>query len=90
MFERLQRFDDKAVQNDYYVDYKEDVLLAQKIWALLGSRFDMHWGDCDAMYFDFSVIPRHLNLSRDAYFIFGITENAEFVSQWIDRWEFDK
>ncbi len=63
---------------------------SKKIWKLLGERKDVYHGYCDAVYFDFSVIPKHVNAQRDMYFLFGLTDNAEFVTMWIDRWEFDK
>jgi len=72
---------------------KDDDSLAKRIWELLGSRKDMFWKDCDAQYYDFSVIPHDvkesLKLWRDAYMLFGITDQAKFVVRWIDRWEFD-
>lgn len=47
----------------------------------------------DAYYYDFSVIPRKiqedLDLWVDQYFLFGITEEGEFVTKWVDRWDLD-
>lgn len=78
-----------------HVKYKEEeevLKFCKRIWEFLGSRNDIYPSDCDALYFDFSVLPRKVQeeMRRDAYLIFGITDQGEFVSQWIDRWELDK
>ena len=84
--ERLQRYRDGR-------ENERDLELADRIAKLLN-----HPGineDCmvDAYYYDFSVIPEKiqvdLQLWRDAYLIFGITNQGEIVSKWVDRWDLD-
>ncbi len=89
--ERVERLDQHG--GKCACSERDDEALAKKIWVLLGSRKDLFWKDCDAQYYDFSVIPHevreNLKLYRDAYMLFGITDEAKFVIRWIDRWEFD-
>lgn len=86
MPERQQRFENSHDLSNWSI---QDRNFANKIWKLLGARKDIYKDDVDALYFDYSVIPRHLNLCRDSYLIYGITEEGEFVSKWIDRWTLD-
>jgi hypothetical protein len=88
--ERLQRYRDEY--DKFYANEKDEVF-ADRIAALLNHpEIDKH---ClvDAYYYDFSVIPRDiqekLQIWRDAYFIFGITNKGEIVSKWVDRWDLD-
>jgi len=71
----------------------KDDEFSKRIWELLGSREDIFVSDCDAVYFDFSVIPskvqQELQLWRDHYLIYGVTQQGEFASKWVDRWELD-
>lgn len=91
--ERIERLQERPTEIHGWIG---DEKLAKKIWGFLGERKDMHYDDVDALYFDYSVIPRHLQgwekgqFSRDAYMLFGITENGEVITHWIDRWELDK
>jgi hypothetical protein len=83
--ERLQRFRQHRFDDD-----KE---FANRIMLLLNDpKIDKH---CmvDAYYYDFSVIPKGvqeiLQLWRDVYLIYGINEDGEIISKWVDRWDLD-
>ena len=85
--ERYDRWDPQDVWTD---QGEKDQQLCKKIWVLLGSPNNVYLYNCDALYFDFSVIPKNAERSRDSYLIFGITDQGEFISKWIDRWELDE
>lgn len=86
--ERLERLDQNRFNEEYYDDRK----FCDRLCAFL--EIDPH--DCtlvDAAYFDFSVLPEdqygHKIMSRDAYLVFCIKDNGEYLSRWIDRWDLD-
>ncbi len=92
--ERLQRWK----QNYNYKEHgiyseKKDEEIANRISALLNHPGIDKYCMVDAYYYDFSVIPRpiqeRLNLWRDAYLIFGIKNDGEMISKWVDRWDLD-
>jgi hypothetical protein len=47
----------------------------------------------DAYYYDYSAIPQCIldkyNFYRDMYLIYGITDQCDIVSKWIERWDLD-
>lgn len=86
MSERAERFVDRGK----YHWFNEDAELYHRIHKLLGSPKHVYPCDCDAVYFDCSVLPpTNCPLTRDAYLIYGVTEQGTFISKWIDRWELD-
>jgi hypothetical protein len=72
---------------------KEDEELAERIFLLLNHPKIDKYCMVDAYYYDFSVIPHkiqeELQLWRDAYLIFGISNEGEIISRWVDRWDLD-
>lgn len=82
--ERLERFEHES--------YYEDEKFCKKLWSHLGSRDDIFYKDVDALYFDYSGLPEHIKdkAYRDQYLVYGITDQGEFVSKWVERWELDK
>src|SRR5580692_11260210 len=71
----------------------EDEKFAERICAILNDPRVDKYCMVDAYYYDFSVIPRavkeRLDLGRDCYLIFGITNEGDIVSKWVDRWDLD-
>lgn len=71
----------------------KDEEISNRIIALLNHPKIDKYCMVDAYYYDFSVIPEAIQktyyLCRDAYLIFGITNDGEIVSKWVDRWDLD-
>lgn len=88
--ERLQRMNENHYNEERHLF---DEKLANRILLLLNDPKIDKYCMVDAYYYDFSVIPRgvqeKLQLYRDAYLIYGISEDGEFISQWVDRWDLD-
>jgi hypothetical protein len=89
--ERLQRY--KEYSFDIDIANENDEKIADRIRKLLNDpRIDKR---ClvDAYYYDFSVIPHEIhqknNFCGDMYQIYGISENAEIISKWVERWDLD-
>jgi hypothetical protein len=60
-------------------------------YKFLGSPKNVYELHCDALYHDFSVLPDKIknSIGRDAYLVFGITNEGGFSSIWVGRHEFD-
>ena len=90
--ERIQRIKENRFLDSEEID-RMDEALADRIGALLNHPKLDKWCMVDAYYYDFSVIPREIqiekNLWRDCYLIFGVTTEGEMVYKWVDRWALD-
>ena len=90
--ERIQRLRDNRNLESHEADQIDEAFAARILALLNHYDIDKH---CmvDAYYYDLSVIPRgvqeSLNLWRDCYLIFGITNEGDMVSKWVDRWDLD-
>ena len=92
--ERLQRFKERCNYSESFDEAEgDDEKIANRIQLLLNDPKVDKYCMVDAYYYDFSVIPdkiqEKLNLYRDAYLIYGISEDGEFISKWVDRWDLD-
>ena len=80
-----------GLSNCNYSTEKECYDFSKHCYKFLGSPENVHELDCDAMYYDFSVLPNDVKgIMGDAYLVFGITDQGKFLSKWVDRYEFDK
>lgn len=90
--ERLLRFKENRFQEGIDLDNADEEFCKRIVQFLNDPRIN-HTCMVDAYYYDFSVIPRkiqqELQLWRDHYFIYGITDEGEFVTKWVDRWDLD-
>jgi hypothetical protein len=93
--ERMERMTYNYSRYNYSREYadKEDVIFEDRIVALLNHpKIDR---DClvDAYYYDYSVIPHivceEYNFYRDMYLIYGITNDGQIVSKWVERYDLD-
>ena len=90
--ERLLRFKENRYIENNHAENADDELCKRIISFINDPRID---STCfvDAFYYDFSVIPRkiqeELNLWRDQYFVFGISDEGDFISKWVERWDLD-
>ncbi len=84
--ERLQRFKGNGDNLK-----KEDEEFSSRIFDLLNHPKITKHCMVDAYYYDYSVIPRHLQgkFYRDMYLIYGITEDGEIFSKWVERYDLD-
>lgn len=92
--ERLGRF----YENVGYSENKEyaikfDSNYSERIFKLLNDPRLDKYSMVDAYYYDYSVIPYVIldkyNFYSDQYLIFGITNEAEIISKWVDRYDLD-
>ena len=72
---------------------KEDEILRDRIIALLNDpRIDDN-SVVDAIYHDFSEIPYYVfdnfAIANDAYLIYGISEDRQIISKWVNRYDLD-
>jgi hypothetical protein len=88
--ERFERYFNKELGS---IQCKDDEEFCNRIVHFLNDkRIDK---DCfvDAYYYDYSVIPDKIkekyNMSRDHYLIFGITDEGEMISRWVQRSDLD-
>jgi hypothetical protein len=88
--ERLQRYRRECELE--WVD-ENDEILANRILLLLNDPKIDKYCMVDAYYYDFSVIPDKIqekfNFYRDVYLIYGISEDGEIISKWVERYDLD-
>jgi hypothetical protein len=92
--ERLQRFKERCGYSENRENADEwDEDTRNRIMLLLNDPKIDKYCMVDAYYYDFSVIPRgvqeRLQLWRDTYLIYGVNEDGEIISKWVDRWDLD-
>lgn len=91
--ERLQRWKENPCDSEKEWAEEIDIALADRIAKLLNDPKIDKYCMVDAYYYDFSVIPHaireKLQFWRDAYLIFGITNEGEMISKWVDRYDLD-
>lgn len=84
--ERLERYNEDPEE-------EADKVFAKRILDLLNHPDVDKYCMVDAYYYDYSTIPdeilNSLNLYRDAYLIYGITNKGEIVSKWVERYDLD-
>lgn len=90
--ERIQRLKENAYL-DPEENYRIDEICANRIASLLNNEKIDEFCMVDAYYYDCSVVPHEvqekMDLWRDCYLIFGITNEGQVVSKWVDRWDLD-
>lgn len=90
--ERLQRYRDSAY-NEEIERINADDEFCKRIIAFINDPRITSSCMVDAYYYDFSVIPQKiqedLQLWRDQYFVFGISDNGDFISKWVERYDLD-
>ncbi len=89
--ERMERLGSYNYSKSDEELYEEDDKLCERIRLFLNhSKIDKY---ClvDAYYYDFSGLPEHLKgkFYRDMYFLYGITNDAEVITKWVERWDLD-
>lgn len=89
--ERLERYKDNIIRDEFCDNWDE--IFAERICALLNHADINKFCMVDAKYYDFSEIPHDiytkLNIYRDMYLIYGITDKCEIISKWVERYDLD-
>lgn len=88
--ERLERYKENK-EDEQYASSQDEKLRDRIFFLLAHPKINK---DCmvDAYYYDYSAIPQSVRemFCRDMYLIFGITEDGNIVSKWVERYEMEK
>ena len=86
--ERLERYKRTFAEPGAEI---RDELLGERIRLFLNDPRITSYNMVDAYYYDFSALPYHLSNKyyRDMYLLFGITDECEIITKWVERYHLD-
>lgn len=67
------------------------IFFLKRIFDLLNDPRLHPYSIVDAKYYDYSVLPENVRdqFYRDMYLLYGITEQGEFITKWVERYDLD-